>query len=240
MAEGMPVHEGWASNGTGIIQHKPKRVGTVARPARNRTSMKWTLKQLVKRMQMGYQSRKAVREDSEGTHWLIQMRDLREDGTLRRESLTRFVPERVPEPYIVREGDVLFQVRGWNHWAGVVRGLDACTLAANHFYILRLDTVRVLPEYLAWYINQSEAQRYFQKGAHGAGNVTVVPRAIFENLEIPAPSLAVQEHIAALDRLQWREAELIQQLQTKRTQWLRTVCLRAAKGRSGNKETDLS
>ncbi len=202
--------------------------------------MKLTIKQLVKRMQMGYQPRQAVKADNGGTHWLIQMRDLQENGTLRRESLTQFVPERAPEPYIVREGDVLFQVRGWNHWAGVVRGLDDCTLAANHFYILRPDTGRVLPEYLAWYINQTEAQRYFQKGAHGSGNVTVVPRAIFESLEIPVPSLAVQEYIIALDRLQWREQEVTTLLQKKRAQWLHALSLRAAKGRSGNKETDLS
>ena len=199
--------------------------------------MKVPLSQVVKRLQMGYQSRQAVQADAAGTHWLIQMRDLQEDGTICRDTLTRFNPERAAEPYVVREGDVLFQVRGWRHRAGVVRGFDASTLAASHFFVVCPDTSRVLPEYLAWYINQPEAQDQLERDAHGTGNVTVVPRAMFENLEIPVPPLVVQEHIVALDRLQWREKELTTQLQALRAQWLRIVCLNAAQGRTVRKET---
>lgn len=200
--------------------------------------MKPLLKELAVSLQVGYQPREAIQEDRSGTHWLIQMRDLGEDGVVRRNTLARFMPERAPEPYVVREGDVLLQVRGMYHGAGVVRGLDERTLAGNHFYIMRPDTGRVLPEYLVWYINQPLAQSYLLKGTQGAGNVTVVPRAIFENLEIPVPPVSVQENIITLDRLCWRERQLSEQLQAKRTQWLHALCMQIAESNTINKGTE--
>lgn len=195
------------------------------------------LRELAKDLQVGYQPREAVKPDPNGTHWLIQMRDLHDDGTIERKTLARFVPERAPEPYVVRNGDVLLQVRGMAHRAGVVRDLPENTLASNHFYIMHPDTSRLLPEYLVWFINQPLAQSHLLKGTQGAGNVTVVPRAVFENLEVPVPPLAVQEHIVSLDRLCWRERELTEQLQVKRAQWVHALCMQAAQSHTINEGT---
>lgn len=202
--------------------------------------MKMALKELAKDLQVGYQPRGAVKPNPKGTHWLIQMRDLHDDGTIDRKTLARFVPERAPDPYAVRDGDVLFQVRGASHGAGVVRNLPENTLASNHFYILRMDTGRVLPEYVAWYVNQPQAQIHLQKGTQGGGNVTVIPRAVFEDLEVPVPPVAVQEHIVALDRLCWRERELTDQLQAKRAQWVHALCMQAAESRTMKRGTKAS
>lgn len=196
-----------------------------------------TLKDLVQFLQMGYQPREAVQGDPQGTHWLIQMRDLTKGGTVRRDTLVRIQPERVPDPYLVREGDVLLKVRGASHTAGVVSGLPPATMASNHFYILRPGTPGILPEYLAWYINQPPAQTELSRGTQGSGSVTVVRRTDFENLEIPVPPLAVQEHITALDRLQRREQELTDSLLARRARLLGLVCLNAVQTRTIITET---
>lgn len=199
--------------------------------------MRETLKELMTSLQMGYQPRGAVKDDPEGTHWLIQMRDVSAEGVVDATSLARFMPERTPDPYVVRDGDILLQIRGWSHWAAVVRGLDEWTVASNHFYIMRADTNRVVPEYVAWYINESPAQNYLNRGAHGAGNVTVVPKAVLEETEVPVPPLSVQEHIAALAGLQWKEKRLMEQLHTKRKLLVSATCMQAAEGSKLTKGT---
>ena len=192
--------------------------------------MRLRLKELAESVQVGYQARGAVDADPDGTHWLIHMRDLRDDGTIDRERLTRFTPDRITEPYTVRDGDVLLQVRGMRHNAGVVGGLPENTLASNHFYILRLDRDRALPEYLAWYINQPLAQSHLLRGAQGAGNVTVVTRTVFESLLVPLPPLATQAQLVAVDRLQRQERALTERILAKRAEWLSVVSLHLAEG----------
>jgi len=210
----------------------------VATSTGERIRMKLTLKELAESVQVGYQARGAVEEDTAGSHLLIQMRDLREDGTINTASLTRFTPDRMTEQYIVADGDVLLQVRGMKHKAAVVCGLPAETLASSHFYILRADRNRVLPGYLAWYINQPLAQSHLLTGAQGAGNVTVVTRVVFESLEIPIPPLEKQYHIVALDRLQWQERELTTRLQAARAQWTSALCLHIAQDKPINTRTN--
>jgi len=188
-------------------------------------------------LQVGYQAREAVRDDPKGSHWIIQMRNLLAHGLVDRATLARFEPDREPDPYTVYNGDVLLQVRGTVHRAGVVRDLPDPTLAANHFYILRPDTTRVIPEFVAWYLNQSTAQSQILKGAQSAGTVSIVPKAMFESIEVPIPSLDKQCHIVELDRLQWREKELTTQLQAKRAQCLYSFCMYIANGNQPEKRT---
>ncbi len=194
--------------------------------------MKILLKDLAKSIQVGYQARGAVENDSGGSHRLVQMRDLNDDGTVNRKSLTPFNPDRMTEPYVVLEGDVLLQVRGIRHQAGVVSGLPENTLASNHFYILRLDSSRIIPDFFAWYIRQAVAQEYLLKGAQGAGNVTVVTRAVFESMPVPLPTLEEQSHLVMIDRLHWKERDLVQQILDRRAQWTSNICLRFAEGQT--------
>lgn len=193
--------------------------------------MKRPLKYIAESIQAGYQARGRVKEDKEGTHFLIQMRNLGDDGMVARDSLTRFTPDRATAPYRVFDGDVLLQVRGARHHAAVVAGLPEDTLASSHFYILRVDAREVSPDYLAWYIRQPVAQSHLLRGAQGAGNVTVVTRAVFESLEVPVPPLATQTKLVELDRLQQREQKLTEALLQKRAEWLRGVGQRLAEGK---------
>ena len=197
---------------------------------RRERPMRLQLTDLAESVQVGYQARGAVDADPDGTHWLIHMRDLREDGAIEPEGLRRFTPDRATEPYTVDDGDVLLQVRGMRHNAGVVRDLPENTLASNHFYILRIDRKRALPEYVAWYINQPSAQSHLLRGAQGAGNVTVVTRPVFEALEVPLPPLETQAQLVAVARLQRREKELTERILSKRAAWLSAVSLQLAEG----------
>ena len=64
-------------------------------------------------------------------------------------------------------------------------------------YILRPRQRVVLPEFVAWAINQPRAQRHFDRFARGT-NMRMVPRAVLTGLEIALPDLEVQRRVVAL------------------------------------------
>jgi len=69
----------------------------------------------------------------------------------------------------------------------------------------------VLPEFLAWQLNQAPAQQYFKKAAEGS-SVVVIKKAQLESMEIACPPLAEQKKIIQAVRC-WREQqEIIQAL----------------------------
>ena len=84
-------------------------------------------------------------------------------------------------------------------------------------FVLRPDPGAVVPEFLAWAINQPRAQRHFDRFARGT-NMRMIPRAVLTGLEIAFPALTVQHRIVALDTLARRE---------------RTLTVRAAEKRRG-------
>lgn len=151
--------------------------------------------------QSGYQPRGAVVDDPNGTHLLLQMRNLPEHGPVDWGTLARITPERLAQPYLLSEGDVLLQVRGVKHRAVALESVPTGALASNHFYILRADRSKICPGYLAWYINQPEAQRHLERGSQTSGSISLLTRDVFESLSVPVPPIEKQIHIAAVDCL---------------------------------------
>ena len=69
--------------------------------------------------------------------------------------------------------------------------------------------------YLAWFIKQPEAQRYFDKCAHVTAQ-RLIPKACLDDLEVELPDLDTQRLIAEVDALAQREHTLAHQLADKK------------------------
>lgn len=138
----------------------------------------------------------------------IQLRDISTEGAIDPKHLARVALEGVADRYFVRAGDVLFRSRGDRTTACA---LDARftepVVAVLPLIVLRPKRDIVEPEYLAWVINQPEAQRHFDDTAYGV-SVRMVPRSSLDDLEIDVPDLAAQRKIVAIDALAEREREL--------------------------------
>ncbi len=186
-----------------------------------------TLKTVV-HIQVGYQAKTKIQERKRGTHRLIQGKDFNSLHRLRVENLTPFFPERKPEIYSVRRGDVLFQARGKVHFAYCIEDDLKDTLAAGSFYILRLRHENLLPKYLAWWLNQSKAQAYFQSQAHGAG-ISFIPKSTLSRLQVQIPPLFVQKKVLKMVKLAEREQFLLERLSQLRLCLVKTACIKAVK-----------
>lgn len=196
-------------------------------------------------IQIGYQHRNSARPASAvtaGTHRIIQIKDLDLEGRFKSEVLNRggiapyiwpsglfwLTPSGDARRYQVDQGDLLFLSRGQRAIAVAISNPLQRTIAAYYFYILRPDKTRILPEYLAWFINQPSAQVYLgsnQRGSH----IKMVPKPALEQLEVSLPSIATQGYIVQLERLRQTEEHAMLQLAKARKQLIDGLALNAAR-----------
>lgn len=189
--------------------------------------MKMKIKELAE-VQIGYQPRGRIEPDPKGTYRIIQVKDFDENNELDAAELYPIAPEREPERYKVSKDDILFLSRGRSNFAAILREALENVIAAGVFYVVRVNKNKVLPEYLAWYINLPSVQVELKNKAQ-ATNIPLIPKAAFEELEIDVPPVAVQEKIVRIAELQRKERELSRRLEEKRVQFVHTICLNAAR-----------
>lgn len=156
----------------------------------------------------GYTARGRLDPADAGGVLTLQLRDVSADGNVDPDQLTRVHLEDVAERYFVSAGDVVFRSRGERNTATALdQRLREPALAVLPLMVLRPKPDVVTPEYLAWAINQSPAQRHFDNAARGT-NIRMIPRSSLDDLELDVPDLATQRKIIAIDTLAEREREL--------------------------------
>jgi len=200
----------------------------------------------VAEVQLGYQHREKVSHAEHGSHRLIQGKDVvraevQPDGAsepvgwrIAADSLDRVTPKGDAARYSLRPGDVLFVSRGTTNIAvplteQTVRPFPDRwddLIPAYTFYILRPDLNRVLPEYLAWFINQPPAQAFLTQQSRGT-LVKLMPKSLFEELEVPIPPLAIQRQVMEIENLRAHEEGLLKRLIAARQRLVQRACLSA-------------
>lgn len=181
-------------------------------------------------IQIGYQFRKKINMERYGTHQVIQMRDLDKNQNLNKERLSRVTLSQLSDKYLVNKNDVLFLARGHRNFAIPIMDSLEETIAASYFFILKIKTDKIIPEYLAWCINQAPAQGYLHNLARRGTHMPLVPKSVFENLKVYMPDTETQKTVLKLNSLIEKERNLLNSIQEKRTLLIQSLCLKAAKG----------
>ncbi len=177
-------------------------------------------------IQVGYQAKARIKERIRGTHRLIQSKDFDSLHRLHPENLIAFFPERKPEIYSVRKKDVLFQARGVEHFAHCIEDDLKDTLAAGSFYILRVQSKDLLPQYLAWWLNQSKAQAWLRAQARGTG-ISFISKRTLSRLQVRIPPLSIQKKVVQIVVLARREQILLDRLAQTRSRLVTAASLKA-------------
>ncbi len=180
-------------------------------------------------IQLGYQFRSKPKGDEQGSVKLIQIKDIlpNRSGISPKEAL-RFEPERDTTKQILQEGDVLFMGKGSAPFACTVSGLAGPTVAGGMFFILRPDTQRVLPDYLAWCLSRKETLRTLTIASGTGVAMPVIRRSELEQFSIPLPPLEIQQRIGELQRLSREEKNLMNELIAQKEILMRAVCNKLA------------
>lgn len=167
----------------------------------------------------GYTARGRLEPIAEGGMPAIQLRDVGSQGGVSGSLLQRYDLADLSDRYLVRGGEVIFRSRGEPNTAAVVSAeLSEPAAVIVPLIIMRPDQSRVLPAYLAWAINQPDAQRKLGSEAQGT-SMRMIPKTVLERLDIPLPDLETQHRIAAMDALARREGGLLRELADRREQF---------------------
>lgn len=173
--------------------------------------------------------RDATRPDPKGLYRLVRIGDISQDGQFRTTNFIRIEPnEPVNEKFFLRAGDVLFPNRGTRTTALAFRLEEQGVIAGSQFFVLRTDSNLAWPEYVAWFLRSDEAARYFESRRKGSYIQTIQRREVAA-LQIPLPSLKVQQTIAKLAELAVSERELSDRLAKLKSALLAEQLIRAAK-----------
>ena len=177
----------------------------------------------------GYTARGRLDPLPEGGVPALQLRDVGTDGEAPGPEFQRYDLRKLSDRYFVRGGEVVFRSRGEPNAAAAIHdSLPEPVVVIVPLVIVRPDRERVLPEYLAWAINQPDAQRRLGAEAQGT-SLRMIPMAVLENLDIDVPDLLTQKRIVELNALARQEGRLLRQLATRREEFVNAILGEAAK-----------
>lgn len=177
----------------------------------------------------GYTARGRLDPLSEGGVPALQLRDVGTNGEVPGPNFQRYDLEKLPDRYFVRGGEVVFRSRGEpNSAAAIPASLPEPVVVTVPLVIVRPDRDRVLPEYVAWAINQPDSRRRLSAEAQGT-SLRMIPMAVLENLEIAVPDLPTQKRIVELDALARQEGQLLRQLAARREELVSAILGEVAK-----------
>lgn len=181
-------------------------------------------------VQMGYSFRSRLESVEGGDVSVIQMKDLLDNNTVSCNDLLRIDKDSVKEHHLVRKGDLVFRSRGQITTTAIVLEDPGKAVVAAPLLRIRVSMVDgVLPEYLNWYISQSDAQIFLTSRAGGTAQ-KMIGKETIEDMEIPLPTLGKQKNIIELSSLITKEKELLQTIAEKRGQFITAILMQVAKG----------
>ncbi|SDY75260.1 restriction endonuclease subunit S [Nitrosomonas sp. Nm33] len=174
----------------------------------------------------GYPFRGKISEVADSNVVVVQMKDVSlQEGIHWASCLTTELTGK-RAPGWLQPGDILVAARGSHNYAIPVdesllrAGTEA--VAAPHFFVVSIMHKTVLPQYLAWLLNQNPCQRYFEQNAEGTLTKSI-RRSVLENAPVAVPPLAKQQAIINLANAIKQERQIMEQLLRNHEHLLNTI-----------------
>lgn len=158
----------------------------------------------------GYSFRGKIPETSNSGVFIVQMKDINSAYGVTWDTLTQIqYNDSHNYSHDLQYGDILFAARGYKNYAVLIDNpiYSMRAIAAPQFFVIRLNTAMVLPEYLQWYLNQFIAQRYFSSYAEGSTTPSI-RRTVLEAMPIILPTLKKQQTMISLVKTIHKEKDI--------------------------------
>ena len=168
----------------------------------------------IAQIRAGHPFRGRVVENTNAKSKVVQIRDVTRDGKINWEDIIfASVENKRGNIGWLQKGDVIFTARGPKNTAACVsHELEEPIVCSPHFFIIQIfDTKLLLPEFLAWQLNQAPAQRYFEEMAEGSWQVGI-NKSIILSLRLSIPDIGTQQKVVALTNTYLKEKEILQAL----------------------------
>lgn len=171
----------------------------------------------------GYPFRGAVADSPDGEVAVVQIKNVDPDAGIDWAGLVRTDLTGRRKPDCLRPDDVLFTARGNRNAAAPVGEISIKAVSAPHLFVVRVTAPdEVLPEFLAWVMNQVDAQRYFAQEATGS-YITSIRKQVLHEMPLRLPPLEKQRLVVHLDRAARQERKTLEKLIENRKQQITLV-----------------
>jgi len=166
-------------------------------------------------IRLGYQFRGKIQYDKNSQYKVILMKDITPNNSIDFQHLAKTNIEKgLNDSFFIKKGDILFLSKGSNSKAIYIPYDLINTIATSHFYIIRIKNInKIIPKYLSWYLNQRPVQKYISKNLYGTA-LKHINRETVDDIKITIPNILVQQKIAEIVKLNQKENELINKIQS--------------------------
>jgi restriction endonuclease S subunit len=156
----------------------------------------------------------------------LQSRHFDEYGELHSVLHPDLLAEGISEKHLLKDGDVLFAAKGTKNFAAVFKNHNEPSVASTSFFVIRPTDNEVLPQYLAWFLNNPTTQTLLKGQAIGT-SIPSISKQVLENLEIAVPSIEKQKAILQITKLRNKEKFLKKEIETLREKQIQAILLQA-------------
>jgi restriction endonuclease S subunit len=171
-------------------------------------------------VQMGFSFRDRLERKMGGVVSVIQMKDLMENKIVNCSELVQVDLDQVKERHLVKKNDLVFRSRGLQFNTAILNDDPGTAVVASPLIRIRINDLGfIMPEFLSWYISQSDAQTFFSR--HGQGSAQkMISKEDIEELSVMVPEIKKQKAIVELASLSDREQKLMNKLAKKRKMFI--------------------
>ncbi len=164
----------------------------------------------------------------EGDLIYLQVKHFDENGKLQSALHGDLLSAHVSKKHLLKNGDVLFAAKGTKNFAVVFENHNEPSVASTSFFVIRPADDKVLPQFLAWYLNNHSTQILLKGQAIGT-SIPSISKQVLEHLEISIPSIETQKTILQITKLRNKEKSLKQKIETLREKQIQQQIFNAIK-----------
>lgn len=191
--------------------------------------MKTTIKHIAS-IQTGFFAKPNAKGDDV---YYFQLQDFEENGQQHEFMHPALNINKIPNQHFLQTGDVLFAAKSAKNFAAVIGSDFTPAVASTSFFVIRLKTENVLPEFLAYFLNSSSTLNILKNLARGT-SIPSIRKSDLENIEITIPSIEIQHKIIKLQELSNREASIRMEILEKQKEIIEQKIINAIKSIDDN------
>lgn len=173
----------------------------------------------------GYPFRGKIDALPKGEVAVIQMRNADPEAGIDWASLSRVELPRPSTKSLLRPDDIILSTRGGRNFPYFIEKRTGLVVCSPHFFVIRVETSEILPQFLAWQLRQRPAQDYFTAGSTGS-YILNLKRNVVEDLPITIPPMAEQQRIADLYTAAQAERKILTRLIENRNTEMNAIAQR--------------
>ena len=164
----------------------------------------------------------------EGDVIYLQVKHFDEMGQLQSALHGDLLSAYISQKHLLKNGDVLFAAKGTKNFAAVFENHNEPSVASTSFFVIRPTNNKVLPQFLAWFLNNHTTQTLLKGQAIGT-SIPSISKQVLENLEIPVPPIKTQKAIVEISKLRNKEKSLKQKIEALREKQIQQQIINAIK-----------